>query len=105
MKNKAAFVTALGLWAESRDRAIIDLNMKAADLADQGCHEDAEYFRFVARLLTVRALHERAVAGALGSCSHDLELAQDYASVSNTQQTCHLAERARLPFAPAGPAM
>ena len=65
MKNKAAFVTALGLWAESRDRAITDLNKKAADLADQGCHDDAEYFRFVARLLTVRAIHERAHSGAL----------------------------------------
>ena len=64
MKNNAAFVTALGLWAESRDRAITDLNKKAADLADQGCHDDAEYFRFVARLLTVRALHERAQAAA-----------------------------------------
>ena len=65
MKNKAAFVTALGLWAESRDRAITDLHKKAADLADRGCHDDAEYFRFVARLLTVRAIHERVQAAAL----------------------------------------
>jgi hypothetical protein len=64
-KNKAAFVTALGLWAESRDRAITDLNKKAAYLTDQGCYDDAEYFRFVARLLTLRAMHERAQPGAL----------------------------------------
>ena len=86
MKNKAAFVTALGLWAESRDRAITELNKKAADLADQGCHDDAEYFRFVSRLLTVRAIHERAVAGALGSCAYDLDFAQDGGSVPNTQR-------------------
>jgi hypothetical protein len=86
MKNKAAFVTALGLWVESRDRAITELNQKAADLADQGCHHDAEYFRFVSRLLTVRAIHERAVAGALGSCAHDLDFAQDDGSVPNTQR-------------------
>ena len=74
MKNKAAFVTALGLWVESRDRAITDLNKKAADLADQGCHDDAEYFRFVARLLTVRAIHERAQAAALQGGNPDLAL-------------------------------
>ena len=74
MKNKAAFVTALGLWAESRDRAITDLNKKAADLADQGCHDDAEYFRFVARLLMVRAMHERAQAAALQGDDPNLAL-------------------------------
>jgi hypothetical protein len=67
MKNEAAFATALRLWAESRDRAITDLHRKAADLSDQGRHDDAEHFRFVARLLTVRAIHERAVAAALGT--------------------------------------
>ena len=74
MKNKAAFVTALELWAESRDRAITDLNEKAADLASSGCHEDAEYFRFVARLLTVRAIHERAHAAALRFAEDDAAL-------------------------------
>jgi len=77
MKNKAAFVTALGLWAESRDRAITDLHKKAADLADQGCHDDAEYFRFVARLLTVRAIHERAQAAALQGAVDESALAVD----------------------------
>jgi uncharacterized metal-binding protein len=81
MKNKAAFVTALELWAESRDRAITDLNKKAADLADQGCHDDAEYFRFVARLLTVRAIHERAHAAALQGAGGDPVLAVDGLSV------------------------
>ena len=81
MKNKAAFVTALGLWAESRDRAITDLNKKAADLADQGCHDDAEYFRFVARLLTVRAMHERAHSGALQGAGDEPALAVDGLSV------------------------
>ena len=77
MKNKAAFVTALGLWAESRDRAITDLNRKAADLTDQGCHDDAEYFRFVARLLTIRAIHERAHAAALHGSEGDPVFALD----------------------------
>ena len=77
MKNKAAFVTALGLWAESRDRAITDLNKKAADLADQGCHDDAEYFRFVSRLLTIRAIHERAHAAALQGAVDEPALAVD----------------------------
>ena len=85
MKNKAAFVTALGLWAESRDRAITDLNKKAADLTDQGCHDDAEYFRFVARLLTVRAIHERAVAGALGPQSCDPDHVKDHVLVPRAQ--------------------
>jgi hypothetical protein len=65
MQSKAAFATALELWAASRERAIIDVSRKASSLTDQGCHEDAAYFRFVARLLTVRAVHERARAAAL----------------------------------------
>jgi hypothetical protein len=77
MKNKAAFVTALGLWAESRDRAITDLHKKAADLAGQGCHDDAEYFRFVARLLTVRAIHERVQAATLQGAVDEPALAVD----------------------------
>ena len=65
MFSKAAFATALELWAESRERAIIEVTRKAATLADQGRTYDAEYFSFVARLLTVRALHEREQAAAL----------------------------------------
>ena len=65
MRSKAAFVTALELWAESRERAIIEVSRKAAKLADQGQHDDAEHFQFVARLLTIRALHERAQSAAL----------------------------------------
>ena len=63
MKNK--FAEALRLWAESRDRAISDVSEKAVELASRGYHDDAEHFRFVARLLTVRAMHERAQANAL----------------------------------------
>jgi hypothetical protein len=87
MKNKAAFVTALGLWAESRDRAITGLNKKAADLADQGCYDDAEYFRFVARLLTVRAIHERAYGAALRGAVDEPALAEVTSAAPSTR--CH----------------
>ena len=65
MHSKAAFATALELWAESRERAIIEVSEKASALADQGRNDEAEYFRFVSRLLTVRAMHERSQAAAL----------------------------------------
>jgi hypothetical protein len=65
MVSKTAFATALELWAASRERAITDVSEKAASLADQGRNDEAEHFRFVARLLTVRAMHERASATAL----------------------------------------
>jgi hypothetical protein len=65
MASKAAFATAPELWAASRERAITEVSEKAAALADQGHEDDASYFRFVARLLTVRAMHERAEAAAL----------------------------------------
>ena len=65
MRSKAAFVTALEQWADARERAIIEVTAKAAAFSDQGREHDAEHFRFVARLLTVRAIHERAQAAAL----------------------------------------
>jgi hypothetical protein len=65
VQSKTAFATALELWAESRERAITEVTEKAAILADQGRNDEAEYFRYVARLLTVRAMHERGQAAAL----------------------------------------
>src|SRR3712207_3374181 len=65
VESKAAFATALELWASSLDRAIIEVAEKASAFADQGRNDDAEYFRFVGRLLTVRAMHERAQAAGL----------------------------------------
>jgi hypothetical protein len=65
MPNKAAFATALELWAQSRERAIGEVSEKAAILAQEGRPDEAAYFSFVARLLTVRAMHERAQAAAL----------------------------------------
>ena len=65
VRNKAAFAKALELWAESRERAVIDLSRQAAILADQGCNDDAAHFNFAARSLTVKAVHERAQAAAL----------------------------------------
>ena len=67
VQSKTAFATALELWAESRERAIIEVSKKAAGLAGQGRSDEAEHFRFVARLLTVRAMHERSQAAALRS--------------------------------------
>jgi len=64
---KAAFATALDLWAESRERAIGDVARQAASFAAQGREQDAAYFRFVGRLLSVRAMHERAQSTALRS--------------------------------------
>jgi len=72
MRNKAAFATALDLWAASRERAVIEVSENAAALADQGCHDQAEHFRFVARLLTVRAVHERAQAAAFRATGQDV---------------------------------
>ena len=65
VQSKTAFATALEAWAESRERAIIDVSETASALAAQGRDDEAEYFRFVGRLLTVRAMHERAQAAAL----------------------------------------
>jgi len=63
--SKCASAAALEVWAESRERAATELSMKAATLAHQGCTEEAEFFRFVARALTIRALDERVRAAAL----------------------------------------
>ena len=62
---KTAFATALDLWAESRERAIGEVAAKAAAFSERGREEDAAYFQFVGRLLSVRAMHERARAAAL----------------------------------------
>ena len=67
--SKAAFATALELWAQSRERAIIDLSRQAALLADQGCEDDAAHFSFAARSLTVKAVHERAQVAAIRATS------------------------------------
>ena len=65
VRSKAACATALELWAESRERAITETSKKITALAQQGRNDEAEHFRFVARLLTVSAMHERARAAAL----------------------------------------
>jgi hypothetical protein len=65
VQSKTAFATALELWAESRERAITEVLKKASALAARGRNDEAEHFRFVARLLTVRAMHENAQAAAL----------------------------------------
>jgi hypothetical protein len=65
MRNKVAFANAFDLWAEARERTVIEVSQKAAALATQGRDDEAEHFRFVARLLTVRVVHERAQAAAL----------------------------------------
>jgi hypothetical protein len=71
VENKTAFATALELWAQSRERAISEVSKKAAGLAGQGRNHEAEYFRFVGRLLTIRAMHERAIASALRQTPED----------------------------------
>jgi hypothetical protein len=53
------------MWAESRERAIVEVSAKASALARRGYTDEAEHFRFVARLLTVRAMHEKSKAAAL----------------------------------------
>jgi hypothetical protein len=60
---------ALDAWAESRERAIIDLSRQAAILADQGCNDDAAHFTFAARSLTIKAVRERAEAAAIRAMS------------------------------------
>jgi hypothetical protein len=67
--SKAAVAIALDAWAESRERAIIDLSRQAAILADQGCNDDAAHFTFAARSLTIKAVRERAEAAAIRAMS------------------------------------
>jgi hypothetical protein len=80
MVQKAAFATALELWAQSRERAITDASKKASALASRGYDDEAEHFRFVARLLTVRAMHEKSEAAALRAA----DAASDPASSAHT---------------------
>ena len=65
VQNKAALASALEVWARSRERAVKELSRHAANLADQGCNDDAAYYRFAARSLRIKAVHERARAAAL----------------------------------------
>jgi hypothetical protein len=55
---------ALTLWAGARERAVDELAIKAARLSRQGYPDKAAGFRAAARLLRLRALHERAQAAA-----------------------------------------
>jgi hypothetical protein len=71
VQSKTAVATALELWVESRERAITEVSRKATALAYRGRNDEAEHFRFVARLLTVRAMHEKSEAAALRAA--DLE--------------------------------
>jgi hypothetical protein len=65
VQSKTAVAIALELWAESRERAITEVSKKASALASHGRHDEAEHFRYVARLLTVRAMHERPKAAGI----------------------------------------
>ena len=67
--QRLALAEALDLWAASRERAVSTLARHAAILADHGCGEDADYFNFAGRSLTVKALHERGQAAAIRAAS------------------------------------
>ena len=73
---KAAFATALDLWAESRERASSEVARRAASFAAQGREQDAAYFRYVGRLLRLRAMHERAQSAGLRSAPWQPSLAE-----------------------------
>ena len=76
-----AVAMALELWAESRERAITDVSTRATALAREGRQEDAAFFGFVARLLTIRALHERAQAAATRATSSNVLVSADQPAV------------------------
>jgi len=63
--NRAALASALDVWAAARERAVTDLSRKAAALSDEGFNGDAAFFTYAARLLSGKAVHERARAAAL----------------------------------------
>jgi hypothetical protein len=65
MPNDETPASALELWAAARERAIAELSRKAATLAENGRSDDAERLGCAARLLALRAMHERARAAAL----------------------------------------
>ena len=65
MPNNDASAIAFEQWADARERAVAELWKKAAALADNGASDDAEHLGFAARLLALRAMHERACAAAL----------------------------------------
>jgi hypothetical protein len=57
--------SALEAWAASRERAVGELMLEAANLVHQGSTMEAAYLRFAARHLEISAMHERAQAAAL----------------------------------------
>ena len=80
VQSKTAFATALELWAASRERAITEVSKKASALASRGRNAEAEHFRFVGRLLTIRAMHERATASALRQTPDDAAVVVSHVS-------------------------
>jgi len=55
---------ALALWAAARERAVDELAIRAARLSGEGRKDEAAGVRAAARVLRLRALHERAQAAA-----------------------------------------
>ena len=55
---------ALALWAAVRERAVDELAIRAARLSGEGRKDEAAGVRAAARVLRLRALHERAQAAA-----------------------------------------
>lgn len=65
MQSRAALASALDVWAAARERAVTELSRKAVTLSDQGFNDDAAFLTYAARLLSGKAVHERARAAAL----------------------------------------
>ena len=56
---------ALDIWADARERSILDLTERAASLSRTGLDDEARRFSFAARHLRIKAILERAQASAI----------------------------------------
>ena len=58
---------ALTIWAAARERAVDELTSRAAQFTREGREDEAAGLRAAARMLRLRAVHERAQAAAYGA--------------------------------------
>ena len=62
---QSRLAAALDVWADARERAVVDLSEQAAGLAQAGRAEDVTRVTIVSRHLRIKAMNERANAVAI----------------------------------------
>ena len=62
---QSRLAAALDIWADARERAVVDLSEQAASLAQAGRAEDVTRILIVSRHLRIKAMNERAKAVAI----------------------------------------